>query len=57
MLQIASLQTQLANGDTHTAELKKKLADRGKCSDISFLKSCVAFVLSLLLFQCCSLFH
>lgn len=30
MLQIASLQTQLANGDIHTTKLKKKLADSGK---------------------------
>ena len=29
MLQIATLQTQLANGDIHTTELKKRLADSG----------------------------
>lgn len=48
MLQIASLQTQLANGDTHFAELEKKLVDRGKHSHISFPKSPLALVLSLL---------
>lgn len=37
MLQIAAMETQLANRDTHTAEIKQKLADSGKPSVVSFL--------------------
>lgn len=37
MLQIAFMETQLANRDTHTAEMKQKLADSGTPSAVRFL--------------------